>query len=337
MLFSGLNRICTTFVRKFSHLNSLKNLEHLDNRALLRVSGENALGYLQGLITNDMKHLLDGSYSMYAMFLNMKGRILYDTIIYKTPDKNTFLVECDKQAIAQLEKHLNMYKLRKPIEIDSVSDQYKVFALYTPDILMNTDGNVNSMGPMSINQAVVINETVLYRDPRLKELGVRVLAPSNALVVDELRTITNLEVPDPEKSYQKFRYSLGVAEGVDELPPGQCFPLESNLDYLHGVSFNKGCYIGQELTARTYHTGVIRKRLMPLFFNTKLTKFPEQPNIMVNDKKLGVVRGVCGNVGLALLRVEQVIDTTLNIDGVEATTLKPCWWPIELPKEKMNL
>ncbi len=95
-------------------------------------------------------------------------------------------------------------------------------------------------------------------DPRLEELGWRVLLGPG----QELRPKENLELSE-ESEYKSLLYALGVGEGVADFPTGNSFPLESNGDYLHGISFQKGCYIGQELTARTHHTGVIRKRLMP--------------------------------------------------------------------------
>ena len=97
-----------------------------------------------------------------------------------------------------------------------------------------------------------------FGDPRLEELGWRVLLGPEA----EVETKYNIDIVE-ESEYKAFLYSLGVGEGAVDFPTGNSFPLESNGDYLHGISFQKGCYIGQELTARTHHTGVIRKRLMP--------------------------------------------------------------------------
>lgn len=107
---------------------------------------------------------------------------------------------------------------------------------------------------------VSIDPSLLFvGDPRLNELGWRIFVPrekSNSFSPKDIAIST-------ESSYTKLRYALGVAEGVKELPSAACFPLESNGDYLHGISFHKGCYLGQELTARTHHTGVVRKRIMP--------------------------------------------------------------------------
>lgn len=101
-----------------------------------------------------------------------------------------------------------------------------------------------------------IDKSIKYFvDPRVNRLGWRLLVPAGQKVEIEL---------GKDIGYKRLRYSLGVAEGVNELPSGNCFPLESNGDYMHGISFHKGCYIGQELTARTHHTGVVRKRIMPI-------------------------------------------------------------------------
>ncbi len=109
-----------------------------------------------------------------------------------------------------------------------------------------------------------------FGDPRLPELGWRIFGPS-----DWTPTISNNTgkiVQEDEERYKDLRYTLGVGEGVVEIPFGKSFPLEVNGDFLHGISFHKGCYLGQELTARTHHTGVVRKRLMPFrYVNCKLS------------------------------------------------------------------
>lgn len=107
---------------------------------------------------------------------------------------------------------------------------------------------------------VTVDPSLLsFGDPRLNELGWRIFVPKNNSSLFPPKDIAI----STESSYTKLRYALGVAEGARELPSAACFPLESNGDYLHGVSFHKGCYLGQELTARTHHTGVVRKRIMP--------------------------------------------------------------------------
>lgn len=324
--------------RYFSHvLSATSVLEKLNNKSLISVVGDDAKSYLQGLITNDINHLSNNCRSLYAMFLNSKGRILYDTIIYRF-DSKTFLIECDSTLISSLEKHLNMFKLRRKIDI--FPSKYQIHVMfdkqYYDEILTNKESlcelkqdfhRYNDDYPFKI-----------FKDPRVPQLGHRIISEEGIDLHSSVSDLLNSKINTSGLSYRKYRYSLGVGEGGNDIPTGTCFPLESNCDYLHGVSFHKGCYIGQELTARTYHTGVTRKRLMPLYFNAPPEKLPSDDLISSNNIKLGKLRGLEENIGLGLLRLE-LIKPNLNISiaGIEAVVGKPFWWPIDAPKEKIGL
>lgn len=337
-------------VRRFSTASS-HVLEQLNTRSLLRVSGNDAVNLLQGVITNDMQHLSHGTGSMYAMFLNNKGRVLYDTIIYRTPVENTYYLEVDTQVVDQLKKHLNMYRLRRKVDIVSICDEIKIWVHFTPHILPVTgsdrseesvlEGKIvpcsvldGTLPENNVISKVVDNEEILiFKDPRLSFLGSRILAPAN--YDDKVKEAFPGVL---EKKYKWFRYRLGVGEGVQELPPGNCFPLEANCDYLHGVSFHKGCYIGQELTARTHHTGVVRKRLMPLIFE-KPVEEPAGENdetIRVGEANVGKLRGIEQDTGLGLLRIAQALDAKLVVNNTVASTVKPKWWPQEVSKDRRS-
>ncbi|CAH1979930.1 unnamed protein product [Acanthoscelides obtectus] len=145
-------------------------------------------------------------------------------------------------------------------------------------------------------------------------------------------------VSEQKGFYRYHRYNLGIGEGTQDHPPGNSLPLECNCDYLHGISFHKGCYIGQELTARTHHTGVVRKRLMPLCFSKVPSEYPKEDAIIHETKNLGKLRGIEGDVGLGLLRIEQTskLEQIPVGDGL-AKVKKPHWWPIEAVKNKALL
>ncbi|XP_069671694.1 putative transferase CAF17 homolog, mitochondrial [Periplaneta americana] len=326
--------------------------EYLDSRGILRVSGEEASVFIQGLITNDMRHIEEGAPSMYTMFLNTKGRVMYDAIIYKSKEQNVFLIECDKSASPQLLKHLKMYRVRRKIDIKNIDDELKVWVIFDPQLADYNENEIDGNKPVNLsgvsdstNTEIMThlgnrNDLIVCRDPRLSVLGVRVLAPSG----EDISLIDGKDDSSHQKyksCYRAFRFKLGIGEGVNDLPPGNCFPLEANGDYLHGVSFHKGCYIGQELTARTHHTGVVRKRLMPLFFHSVSQTELEmnasiQPLSGSNKVSLGKLRGVEHNIGLALLRVTEALDVSkLKISDVTAETRKPSWWPQEAPKERV--
>ena len=170
-------------------------------------------------------------------------------------------------------------------------------------------------------------------DPRLSAFARRLLLLHDA---DAVTIVQNSISPSSASFYDQRRYELGIGEGVTDMPPGACIPLEHNVVFMNGVSFQKGCYIGQELTARTHHTGVIRKRLMPI----KLTSPSHQalPGDKIENKagkNVGKFRNSVNEHGLALLRLADVMGQELLVknellDTVgEAKTWIPYWWPRE--------
>lgn len=305
------------------HQASKPILYPLMSRKLLQVKGNDASIFLQGLITNDMRHFEEGAKSIYAMFLNNKGRVLYDTLVHKWKDDDSFLIECDSSVIEAMQKHLKMYKLKRQLEIKDINEEVKLWAL---------------ISPIAPNRAQADNVHI-YKDPRLIELGFRIIS-STTLDESQLGNIfkDDIKIETTEDGYKYLRYSLGVSEGANDLNPAVNFPLEANCDYLHGVSFHKGCYIGQELTARVHHTGIVRKRMMPLKL-TESVKDSLQTDmvITVKDKpksNVGKLKGVMHNYGLGLLRIKEALEAkVLNIGDYEAEVIKPFWWPIEAPRE----
>ncbi|XP_071450663.1 putative transferase CAF17 homolog, mitochondrial, partial [Hetaerina americana] len=318
--------------------------ECLSNRSIVRVSGSDAVDYLQGLITNDMKHLSDDPVStkegrqhlraMYCMFLDARGRVILDSIIYRVLTKNKndeltdiFYVECDSEMSATLLKHLKLYKLRKRVDISQISDELDVWVKFCPDVAESERAS------SYLFEEIKSQGSLAFRDPRLHSLGVRILCPKG-----DFNKTANVQILE-SGHYRVHRYRLGVGEGMNDIPPGNSFPLEANCDYLHGVSFHKGCYVGQELTARTHHTGVVRKRLMPLSLPNSFVQMSEASIVDTSTSKVvGKLRGVTDVggkcVGLGLLRVAEVLRApSLKLGESEVKTEKPFWWPEEAPKE----
>lgn len=336
--------------RRLSNAPSGNMVEFLKDRKLIRVSGCESRDLLQGLITNDIRHLDRSIGSMYAMFLNNKGRVLYDVIFYKTEDNDAFLLECDRGASQALQKHLKIYKLRRKVDIVEEND-FNVFAVFNPASVihrkqMNKENLEGLIVPCNLlnnmlpdDSSMSYENLIIFKDPRIGTLGSRIIAPKSCDVVSKISKVLPVEQkPDPNHTYKWFRYSFGIGEGIKDLPPGESFPLEANCDYLHGVSFHKGCYIGQELTARTHHTGVVRKRYMPLFFTKIPTESSQERSIEHENKKLGKLRGIENNVGLALLRIADALKPDeFNVGNGKARTEKPIWWPLEAPKEKITM
>ncbi|KAH8383243.1 hypothetical protein KR009_007529 [Drosophila setifemur] len=302
-------------------------LESLGNRELIRVHGSDVIPFLQALVTNDMSQMQSssGPSSMYGLLLNQSGRVLYDTIIYRTNNPDTFLLECDREASPEFRRHLRTYRMRKHIDIDSVDDEYGTWVLFST----KADSLASSPNP----------DLFVSRDPRLPALGTRVLAPTDMtwtqLVKGFCRNKEFSASPaSPDSNYQLLRYKQGVGEGSLELPPGRCFPLEANADYLNGVSFHKGCYVGQELTARIHHSGVIRKRYMPIRLTAPIGANQEVKSVA--GARLGRVFGAAHDHGVALLRIEQVLNgrQELVVDDERCFADRPEWWPEEQPGKR---
>ena len=324
--------------RCFASAEKILLAQRLNERSLLRLSGKDANLYLQGLITNDMKHLESGASSMYTMFLNSKGRVLYDSIIYNTNIENTFYVECDSNASLYLKDHLMHFKVRRKVNIDLLSDEFSVWALAFKDYIINPK-DVYNYKPVLNELKKNLPQLIITNDPRLPSMGLRVLTQKDYNLVSEIKKVADVNVQG-ENFYKFLRYNLGIGEGLNELPLEKCFPMEINGDYLHGISFHKGCYVGQELTARTYHTGVIRKRIMPLKFNEEVSiTQPGIPIFSVSQltKAIGKVFGVEQTSGLGLLRIEEALKADELITfKKKCYTHRPFWWPNEAPKMRMN-
>ena len=326
--------------RLVSQLTQKLSYVHLSNKSILEVKGSDASDFLQGLITNDMRHLDDGighGRCLLSFCLNPSGRILADVMIYKTDNEGTsFLMECDSQVSSRLLKHLVTHKLRKKLSI-SLNSNTKVYSVFPSNLTLDDD--VSGFKRMKANE--VINDTfMLVNDIRLPVSLYRLITLSHDKDVggeDVSRVLSqafNQPVNEVEgvslQDYTSFRYRIGLSEGLDDHPFAACFPLESNGDFLHAISFFKGCYIGQELTARTYHTGVVRKRLMPVTLPEN--HVPVDTEFKGSDEtRVGRLRSVSGTTGLALLYVEKVTRNRgilqYGDSKREGISRIPFWWP----------
>jgi transferase CAF17, mitochondrial len=192
------------------------------HRSLIRCSGKETSQFLQGQITNDMQLLIEQGSCIYTLFLNKLGRILYDSIIYKHPqkittDKEEFLIECDTEVVNNLVKNLKLYRVRRKIDI-SLSEEYDLWCFLS-----------------SNNQHISSTDKIfMYDDPRLKGIGARVITQKDD---SNLKTILKDVTIGNYNDYTTHRYQLGVGEGVIDFPPEKSFPLEANCDYMNGVSF----------------------------------------------------------------------------------------------------
>ncbi|KAK0668625.1 putative mitochondrial transferase CAF17 precursor [Cercophora samala] len=288
----------------------------LPSRSLISLSGPDAAKFLRGIITNELP--TSASTARYAAFLSAQGRILYDAIIYldprASPDQAArYLVEVSTPEAANLVKHLKRYKLRSKCDISLLAhEEASVFAVW---------GNPEARPEQS-------DSVRYYSDPRVPGW-------ERGLVFGKGLDVTGLSLL-PEETYHLVRYSAGVAEGQGEIIKDGGLPHESNMDLLGGVDFRKGCYVGQELTIRTEHRGVVRKRILPAVVYTASAGSPPtslryeegdlagrvEPgsNVTVVGKKgrpVGKWLGGRGNLGLVLGRLEKMTDLKLPGEGAE--------------------
>ncbi|XP_057346817.1 putative transferase CAF17, mitochondrial isoform X2 [Manis pentadactyla] len=231
-----------------------------------------------------------------------------------------FLLECDSGVLGALQSHLALYKIRREVTVES-HPELRVWAVL-PDVPEEASG-------AAVLREQVQGTAILTRDPRTARMGWRLLAQDEGPALVPGGRLGDV------RDYHQHRYRHGVPEGVRDLPPGVALPLESNLAFMNGVSFTKGCYIGQELTARTHHMGVVRKRLFPVKLAGLLPAHSLAPGAAVfteSGQAAGKYRAGLGDVGLALLRSEQARGPlhvrTPEGGRVTLTAFVPDWWPM---------
>ncbi|PCI63748.1 MAG: folate-binding protein YgfZ [Kordiimonadales bacterium] len=242
------------------------HLLKLENRAVLRLHGNDIRDFLQGLVTNDVAEVAPGK-AVYAAMLTPQGKFLYDMII--VAEGNDLLLDVEAERSTALMQRLTMYKMRADVTI--TVEGSCVWALWGGDTETGT----------------------CYADPRHKALELRVI--SNSPPVSNTKTLD-------QSTYDKRRIRHGVPDGSLDIMTEKYFWLETNAEKLNGVSFTKGCYVGQELTARMKHRGTLKKSLTPIELSGPASMGDK---IMTTEgKAAGDVRTVSGGLALAYFRLE---------------------------------
>jgi folate-binding protein YgfZ len=292
------------------------NCTELTDRGVLSIAGEDARTFLQGLISNDVRKV-SASRAVYSALLTAQGKYLHDFFLLAR--NGELLLDCEKARAADLLKRLGMYRLRSKVNLANSGERYRILACYG-------DGAAERFGLASTSgQADVFADGVAYVDPRLASLGVRVLLPRDAGLDSIARlgfAAADLEV------YDRHRLTEGVPDGSRDLIVDKSILLENGFDELNGIDWDKGCYIGQELTARTKYRGLIKKRLMPVSVDGPLPA-PGTP-IALGDDEAGEMRSGLDGQGLALLRLEAIDKAAaaaqpLTAAGAAIRPVKPGW------------
>ncbi len=267
----------------------------LPDRGVVSVSGPDALKLLQGLVTNDVAQL-DTAPAMHSGLLSPQGKILFDFFVVRTRDGA--LLEVARDRAADLVKRLKLYKLRADVSIADVSDAHAVLALFGP--------------------GAHLDDPRAYPDPRLPALGWRAIVAAGE----------PMDASADAADYHQQRIALGVPEGGRDYAFGDAFPHEALFDQLNGVSFTKGCYVGQEIVSRMEHRGTARSRVVPVVAagGALISGTPVQ----AGDIEIGTVGSVAGDRGLALIRLDRAADfaakgVALRAGQAEITLAVPDW------------
>ncbi|KAK7960795.1 Aminomethyltransferase folate-binding domain-containing protein [Apiospora saccharicola] len=253
----------------------------LPSRRIISVAGVDAAKFLQGMITSNMNDLTTPGRPVagfYTGFLQATGRVLYDVFVYPdtlglggsqdgAPDgpPTSFLIECDDARAGALLRHLKKYKLRSKFKIQLLEPEECVVWQAWNDAAFAAVAGHNGTAE-DANHSILITDLlpdqqgkIVLRDPRSPTMGLRVLGRPGSSSDPQVQA-----EPSDAAAYRIRRYLDGVAEGAAEILPDAALPLEANMDWMGGIDFRKGCYLGQELTIRTKHRGVVRKRILPV-------------------------------------------------------------------------
>jgi folate-binding protein YgfZ len=269
----------------------MTNLAHLPDRAVLAVTGADRVGFLNGLVSNDMALVAPGR-AVWAALLTPQGKWLADFFAFSDGDR--LLLDCAADQAALITQRLSRFRLRADVAITATP--IAVYAAWP--------GLADDAG------------TVAAPDPRLPEAGWRILAdavlPTTASAGD----------------YDAHRLSLGLPDGARDLEADKTVLLEAGFDELGGISWTKGCYMGQELTARTRYRGLLKRRLLPVTGAAPLP--PHGTPVLAGEREVGALRSVRGMDGLALLRLD-ALGSTLRAGDIALTLRIPAWAKLPEP------
>lgn len=305
---------------------------------VVEISGPDRIAFFGGLITNQIKNV-SPSRSVYSAMLTPQGRFLWDFTLVHTQD--TLLLVTEPDRVQALVQRISMYILRAKVKVVDVSHAFSLFfiagpeakhsvATLFPDLnsqetFLTADLGVTFFLEAGSNEG--LDGIHLWQDPRHIDFGWRLLVPTQK--GEAFRTLLMSKLPIAGLSaWDSYRIIRGLPRGGSELLVEQSLPLESGLLELNGVDFGKGCYIGQETTARTHHRGTLKKRVFQVTFHSKEAAPPGTPVLVSGKVEAGIITSSSQNVlaGLALLRLSDVENQQpLSVLGEVIQIFKPSW------------
>ena len=290
-----------------------KNVYILDDRAILYINGEDSKEFLQNLISNDINKVSDAN-SCFSSLLTPQGKFLYEFIIVK--HKSGYLLDCEKPQAEDLFKQLSLYKLRSKVEILNLSNEFVVAAFSHEKFL--TFNEVKDENGFTIKY----REDPIFLDPRNKELGARLIINLEKLYL----SLKKLDLHDADlKEYYSLSHKLGIVPKDLNKLQNKLFGIECNFEELNGIDFKKGCYVGQENTARIKLKNKLSKRLFPI--NVINGKLYEGESIYNNEIEIGKVL-IDNDYPFALIKfLDKNFNEKVDFKTTEASIniKKPIW------------
>ena len=292
---------------------NIKNVYILDDRAILYINGEDAKEFLQNLNSNDINKVSDVN-SCFSSLLTPQGKFLYEFIIVK--HKSGYLLDCEKPQAEELFKQLSLYKLRSKVEILNLSNEF-VVAAFSHEKFLTFDEAKDQPGC-----TIKYREDPIFLDPRNKDLGARLIINLEKLYL----SLKKLDLHDANlKEYYSLSHKLGIVPKDLNKLKDKLFGIECNFEELNGIDFKKGCYVGQENTARIKIKNKLSKRLFPI--NVINGKLHEGESIYNNEIEIGKVL-IDSDYPFALIKyLNENFDEKANFKTKEASINinKPDW------------
>jgi folate-binding protein YgfZ len=256
----------------------------LPDRGVVKVGGEDARNFLNGLVTSDVTLLRPGL-GRFGALLTPQGKITTDFLITEAPSGHGggFLIDVPRALAKGLADKLGFYKLRAKVAVENLTDSLGVLAVWDGEPAIKPD--------------------LSFADPRTAALGWRILVPEE--LKQKVADLIGAELVDSDL-YEAHRIACGAPRGGLDFMYSDAFPHETNMDRLHGVDFDKGCYVGQEVVSRMQHRGTARTRTVRVV----LEDLSPEPGtaILAGNKPVGTMGSSGGGNGLALVRTDRVAD-----------------------------
>lgn len=291
---------------------SYSQISLLPDRGVIELRGADAVSFLQGLVTNDVERA-DPGQAVFAGLLTPQGKILFDFLIYLR-DAETLWLDCVREQSDALLKRLAMYKLRAKVELADRSGELSVAAAW---------GDAPHEGDAAFLAA--------FADPRFAGLGRRLILAAGPEQPERFAASTGSATP-----YHSHRVSLAVPQGGLDYAYGEAFPHEACYDQLHGVDFEKGCYVGQEVVSRMHHRGIAKTRIVAVTAEAPLDTTGAE--IRAGEFPVGTLGSMDGARGIAMVRLDRVEEAArhgipLRVGEVTLTVHRPAWASYTVPGE----